>query len=77
MVPEPIQDSVLALQGENARQIKPFSTILFRYRLLDILANVLDVPRHPSLHNISRVPHPKLPDRMLKVSQLFNQQLPC
>jgi hypothetical protein len=34
------------------------SQIVFRYRLLDIMADVLDFPKHPEFREVQRMPRP-------------------
>jgi hypothetical protein len=45
--PVTAQTVLSTLGSENPQKINKFSQVLFRYLLLDILANVLEVPRHP------------------------------
>jgi hypothetical protein len=44
--------------------------VLLRYRLLDILANVLDVPAHADRRNTPQVTHPRLHQRIEQASTL-------
>jgi hypothetical protein len=57
--------------------------LMFRYRLLDVVADALDVPPHPSLEQVPRSPRPQHNvDRMQKVRVMslkqgtFTQQMP-
>ena len=49
-------------------KVKKIFNILFRYCLLDILANVIGVPRHPSLQVIEKRPMMAMPQRLKDVS---------
>jgi hypothetical protein len=51
------KDVLSELKGENTQKINKFAQVLCRYLLLDILSNVLDVPRHPSLQLVPSHPH--------------------
>jgi hypothetical protein len=63
--------SLSHLRNENVQKVKKFSHIMFRYRLLDILANLLEVPRHKSLAIIERQPLGNIPARLKDVSQFL------
>ena len=51
--------------------------VLLKYKLLDILANVLGCEAHPERKIYGQVPYPKLPNRMEKVSYTCACSTPC
>jgi hypothetical protein len=59
-------------EHKNASQVDLTSHMLMRYRLIDIIANVLDCEKHPNLHSFPPKEHPVLPPRVERVSLLFS-----
>lgn len=58
-------------QGErgDVQKVKLFSNIMFRYKLLDVLANLFEVPHHPSLVLVDKQPLiSAMPQRLQLVS---------
>jgi hypothetical protein len=51
--------------------------VLLRYKLLDILSGVLDVPTHPDRHATPQVSIPNLPTRVHQVSKFQLKQQLC
>lgn len=58
----------LAKSAPNPRHIHPAANILFRYKLLDAFAGVLEIPKHDNLQVVPPMPPPLLSvDRLSKV----------
>lgn len=52
----------------DVQKVKLFSNIMFRYKLLDVLANLFEVPHHPSLILMDKQHLTALPQRLQLVS---------
>ena len=54
--------------GFNSKKMLQASLVIFRYRLLDVLVNVVDIPHHPHLPQVSAIPYNNMPQRLNEVS---------
>ena len=63
--------TVGTLVQRNPQKVKAFSTVIFRYKLLDVLANLLNVPQHPSLPVAKKHAFVDLSGRLSEVSTIM------
>lgn len=55
----------------NPQKVKAFSTVIFRYKLLDVLAKLLNVPQYPSLPVTKKHAFVDLAGRLSEVSTIM------
>jgi hypothetical protein len=63
---------ILLAAGDNSKSyLLPASQIVFRYRLLDIFADVLDCPKHHTFREVPRMARPSSDLALLWKVNLF------